>query len=488
MNYLDLSIEDMHQALKEGKVTPEELTKLSLARAHELQASFNPFVTIDDNAINIAANLNGQQISNPLFGIPCAIKDNYSTKGILSTGSSNTLKDYVPVYDATVVTKLKNAGSISIGKTVLDELAMGGTGLNGHTGIVYNPWCPTKERIAGGSSAGSAVAVCAGIVPFALGSDTGDSVRKPAAYCGCVGFKPTWGRISRYGLFPFAPSLDHVAFFTRTVKDSAYVLETLAGEDACDMTCSTKKVENYSQNLNGELKGKKIAIINGINNSLNDKRVTENFFETVNKMKQAGAIIIEENIDVRLLKAILPVYMVISCSEATSNDANLDGIKFGPRVDGENFIDTIIKTRTEGFSELIKRRFILGSYCLAKENQQELFLRAQKIRRVITNELNRILSTCDAILFPSAGSIAPLIKGSKNEQLSEEYLIGENHLALGNFAGLPSLTLPSGFVEAMPVGVNVTGKAFDEQGVLDIGYGIEKLFDFKNQLAKVGGK
>lgn len=486
MNYLDMSIEQLHEALVNKEVTPVELAKLALEKAKNAQPDLNAFVTILDDAVQAAEKLDTNKIINPLYGIPFALKDNYSTKGILTTGSSNTLKDYIPVFDAEVVTKLKETGAIVIAKTVLDELAMGGTGMNGATGIVNNPWSKNRNQMAGGSSAGSAAAVAAGIVPFALGSDTGDSVRKPAAYCGIIGFKPSWGRISRFGLFPFAPSLDHVGFFTRTVKDSAYVLEALAGGDNKDMTSSTKKVEEYSKNLNGDLKGIKIALIKNIDNSIKDKDVVNNFNMVVEKAKKAGAIIIEDNIDIRLLKAILPVYQVISCAEATSNNANLDGIKFGPRADGKTYDDVTTNTRTEGFSELVKRRFVLGSYCLARENQDVLFLRAQKIRHMIVDELDRILANADAILLPASGNIAPLFKGAQDEKLSENYLIAENHLALGNFSGMPSLTLPSGFLHDMPLGVNVMGKAFDEQMVLNVSYGLEQAMNYKNQIAKEG--
>lgn len=487
MSYLDLSIEEIHKALVTKQVLPSELVSEAYDRAQKYQKDLNAFVSFRIQALKEAQNLDGKEITNPLFGIPYAMKDNYSVKGELSTGSSNILKDYYPVYDATVVKKLKEAGAVSIGKTVLDELGLGGTGTNGNTGVVKNPWA--IERISGGSSAGSAVAVSAGIVPFAIGSDTGDSVRKPAAYCGCVGFKPSWGRISRFGLFPFATSLDHVAYFTRTVKDAAYLLENLAGKDPKDMTCSIKPVEQYVEKLNPELKGKKLAIIKSINESLGNPLVRTNFEQVLLKLKEAGVEIIEEDIDMRLLKAIYPIYMVISSSEATSNNANLDGIKFGPREKGTDFLDSIIKTRTVGFSELVKRRFVFGGYCLAKENQKELLIRAQKIRRLIVNEVQRILAKCEAIFLPATGSIAPKFTEKNDEKLSVAYLIGENHLAIGNFAGLPSLTLPSGFVDDLPVGVNVMGKAFKEQEVLNISLGIETLLArYKGQIAKRGGE
>lgn len=482
MKYTNKSIEELHNLIKSGELDYKDLVKESLELAKELQPKLNGFVTINED-VNL--DLNNKDINNPLFGIPFAIKDNFSTKDILSTASSKTLSNYVPVFDATVVEKLNSAGAINIGKTVMDELALGGTGLNGCQGIVHNPY--DLNRQSGGSSAGSAVAVSSGIVPFAIGSDTGDSVRKPAALNGIVGFKPTWGRISRFGLFPFACSLDHVAFFTRTVKDSAYVLENIAGYDSKDMSSSNKEVGKYSTNLKLGLSGKRIAVVKEIDDSLTNSKVKDNFNHVIDVLKDNGASILEESIDVRLLQAILPVYLVISCSEATSNDANLDGIKFGPRENGDSYIESMINTRTKGFSELVKRRFVIGGYCLRADNQEKLFLRAQKVRRMIVDAVDEILSKCDVILFPASGDVAPLIKGqASSEKLSNNYLIGENHLAIGNFGGYPSITIPSGYVDNMPVGINITGRIFDEQEVLDVAASIEEKLGFKNQVAKVG--
>ena len=479
MSYMNLSIEELHQLLVDGKVTPKELAFEAIERAKKYQPSLNAFVSINE-----LENLNLESFdpNNPLSGIPFTIKDNYSTKGIRSTASSNILENYVPVFDATVVEKLNKAGAINIGKTSMDELALGGTGLNPATGKVNNPYC--LERLSGGSSAGSAVSVSAGIVPFSIGSDTGDSVRKPAAYNGIVGFKPTWGRISRFGLFPFACSLDHVAYFTRNVKDAAYVLENLAGYDAKDMSSSSKNVPNYSKDLKLGLKGKRIAVVKEINDSLSDPKVKENLNTVIEKLKSEGAIINEVSIDIRLLRAILPVYLVISCSEATSNDANLDGIKFGPREEGSTYVESIINTRTKRFSELVKRRFIIGSYCLSAANQEKLFIRAQKVRRMICDAVDKILENSDTILFPASGTISPKANDNSGEKLSSNYLIGENHLAIGNFGGYPSITIPSGFVDGMPVGINITGKLFDEQEVLDTAASIEETLGLKNLVAK----
>ena len=253
---VEKTIEELLELLDNNKITSKELVKESLDKAHEYQNKYNSFVTITDDSIELA----DMDYKDTLFkGIPCAIKDNISTKGVLTTGSSNILKDYIPFFDATVVSKLKNNGAISIGKTVLDELAMGGSGTTGNTGVVRNPWNPS--RLIGGSSAGSASAVASGIVPFALGSDTGDSIRKPACYGGIVGYKPTYGLVSRYGLFPFACSLDHVGCFTRSVKDAAIVIDAIKGKDNKDMTSFDSSNINLYNSIDGNLKGKKLCYI-----------------------------------------------------------------------------------------------------------------------------------------------------------------------------------------------------------------------------------
>ncbi len=479
MSYLDLPISKIHELLVNDKITYQDLIKEALEKAHKYQPTLNLFETIIDNP-----SFNGLDKSNPLFGIPYVLKDNFSTKGILTTGSSNILKDYVPVYDATVVEKLRNSGAILVGKTALDELALGGTGTNGHNGPVHNPY--NLDRQSGGSSGGSVVAVSSGIVPFAIGSDTGDSTRKPAAFNGVVGFKPTWGLISRYGLFPFATSLDHVGIFTRNVLDCAYVFENLAGYDSKDMSSANTIKTQYSKNLDNSLKGKKIGIIKEINDSMSNSLVKDNMSGVISLIKNQGCEVKEFNVDERLLRAILPVYLVISCSEATSNDACLDGIRYGIREEGETYIKSIINTRTKGFSELVKRRFVIGSYCLKAENQEKLFIRAQKVRRLIVDTFNKIFEECDCVIFPASGDVAPLIKGaSDDEKLSSKYLIGENHLAIANFGGFPSITIPSGFINEMPIGINITGKCFDDQKVLDIASGIENTLGLKDLVKEV---
>lgn len=483
MDYLKLSISEIHKAILAGKVSPKELILSALKKAHEDKNNAFEYIC-DKEALEQVENLNENQKNNQLYGIPFVLKDNFSTKDIPTTGSSNILNGYVPIYSSEVYLRLIEQGAILIGKTTMDELAMGGTGTTGHKGVTYNPWDKTNSRLVGGSSCGSAAASSAGIVPFAIGSDTGDSVRKPASYAGLVGFKPTWGRISRYGMFPFATSLDHVAFFTRNVEDSAIILKVLAGRDDKDSTSSFKPVDDYCSQLNANLKGKKIALIKGINDSINDKLILDSFNNVIELAKQEGATVDLVEIDNKLLKAIYPTYIVISCAEATSNNANLDGIKFGPRAEGESYEQIVFNNRTNGFSELIKRRFVIGSYSLLKENQNDLFLRAQRCRHLIVDTINNVLDKYDAILTPAAPSVAPLISSVSSDKLSNEYLIADNHLAIANFGGLPSITIPCGFENGLPFGLNLTGKAFEETKLYSIAKRFEDITGLANIVAK----
>ena len=260
MGYLRKSIKEIHEALVSGAVTPEELVREALTKAHDNDDNAFEYIC-DKEAFEALKDLDSKDKNNILWGIPFVCKDNFSTKDIPTTGSSNILNGYVPIFDSEVINRLKAAGAILIGKTTLDELAMGGSGTTGHLGVTYNPWDETHKYQIGGSSCGSAASVAAGIVPFSIGSDTGDSVRKPAGFGAMVGVKPTWGRISRYGLFPFAPSMDHVGFFTRNVFDSAAILEVLAGRDEKDSTSSMKPVEDYASEMDKPINGKNIAII-----------------------------------------------------------------------------------------------------------------------------------------------------------------------------------------------------------------------------------
>lgn len=470
------TIVDLRNDLDNSIITSEELFKQSNEKAHKYQDKFNSFVTIIDE-------YKCEESNSLINGIPYSLKDNFSTKGILSTSSSNILKDYVPVYDATVYKRLKESGAVLVGKNVLDELAMGGTGTTAATGIVKNPW--DEMRQIGGSSAGSAASVALGIVPFSIGSDTGDSIRKPAAFGGIVGFKPTYGRISRYGLFAFASSLDHVGTFTRSVEDAAIVTDILKGKDEKDMTSLHDEDIKYTSMLDNDIKGKKLFYIKEITDLEMYKdageetlEVLKQFKETIEKCKELGFIVEEVSIDEKLLKAIYPAYMTISCAEATSNNSNLTGIIFGPRGEGNNINDIMFDARTKGFSELIKRRFILGSYILQKENQERLFKNAQRLRHIIVDKINELFSGYDAMILPASGGIAPKFEDSI-DRMSDRYLILENHMAIGNFGGYPSITIPNGFVMNMPIGLNITGPQFKDGELLNIAHKIEEKLGYK---------
>lgn len=471
-------LEELHNKLINNEITSDELVKKSLDESKCVQDTLNSFVTICENA-------KGNEVTdNILSGIPYVAKDNLSTKDVLSTASSNTLKDYIPYFDATVIKRLKKCGAVLVGKSAMDELGMGGTGTTAHTGVVRNPW--DKTRITAGSSAGSAAIVASGVVPFALGSDTGDSVRKPAAYCGIVGYKPTYGAISRFGLFPFASSLDHVGVLTRSVRDAAIVVDNVLGIDENDMT-SIELEPNLTNNLDNDIKGKKIFYIKNLLDNLSEteetKKILKKFDETINHLEKLGCTVSGIDIDLKLLKAIFPTYISISCAEATSNDSNLTGIIFGPRGEGDNYIDMIKNHRTKGFSSLIKRRFVIGSFVLQKENQEKYFLNAKRVRRLITNKMNELFKDYDAMIMPASSKIAPKIELA-NELITGNEQILENLMAIGNFGGYPSITIPNGFVNNMPIGVNITGNIMCDKDVLNIANKLETTYDYKNQIAK----
>ena len=424
---------------------------------------------------------------NLLSGIPYGLKDNYSTKGILSTGSSNTLKDYVPFFNATAVEKLNNAGAVLINKTAMDEFGMGGTGTTCHTGVVTNPW--DKTRMCAGSSSGSAAAVAAGVYPYATGSDTGDSIRKPAAYCGIVGYKPTYGMISRYGLFPFASSLDHLGVLTRCVKDAAIVVDKMKGIDKNDMTSWDSSDIHLRESITGNVNGKKLCYVKEICDINNYPNATEelkehlsNFMKTIEKAKELGFEVDEVSVDKTLLSAVPAVYVVISCAEATSNMSNLTGIIFGPRAEGKNWIEMVKNYRTQGFSPLIKRRFVIGSYVLQSQNQERYFRNAQRVRRLVVDEWKKLFKDYDAVILPVGSGPAKHLDGSK-DILTKDTEILEEHLQIGNFGGFPSITIPNGFVSNMPVGVNITGNCYDDANVLNIAYALESAMPYKGQIA-----
>ena len=482
MNYMDLSIEELHDLLKNNKVTSKDLIKESLIKSHELQDKCNAFALILDDAKETPIT------DNYLSGIPYGIKDNYSTKDIESTGSSNTLKGYVPFFDATVIEKLNDAGAVATNKTAMDEFGMGGTGTTANTGIIRNPW--DLKRMCAGSSSGSAAAVAYGVYPYALGSDTGDSIRKPAAYCGIVGYKPTYGMISRYGLFPFASSLDHCGVLTRNVRDAAIVVNNIKGLDNKDMTTWDSSKIDLLSHINDDITNKKLCYIKEIvdinnypNPSTELKSHLKNFMDKIELIRSKGITIDEVSVDKQLLDAVASVYVIISCAEATSNMSNLTGIIYGPRGNGSNIYEMMKDHRTKGFSPLIKRRFVIGSYVLQRENQERYFNNAKRVRRLIVNIWKDLFKKYDAVILPVGSGPAKYLDDSLNT-LNESSTILEEHLQIGNFGGFPSITIPDGFIDDLPVGLNITSNTYEDEKLINIANYIENLMPYKNQIAK----
>ena len=482
MTYTDKSLKEIHQALINKEVTSDELVKESLTKSYDLQKKCNAFVTILDDA-------KGCEVSDDILsGIPFGVKDNYSTKGVLSTGSSNTLADYVPFYTATAVENLFKCGAIMVNKTAMDEFGMGGTGTTAHTGIIKNPW--DVRRTCAGSSSGSAAAVASGVYPYALGSDTGDSIRKPAAYCGIVGYKPTYGMISRYGLFAFASSLDHCGVLTRSVLDAAIVVDRMKGIDPNDMTSWDSKDIHLEEATNQKLMAHKICYIKELvdiknypNASDELKSHLENFQKTVDICRKMGLEVDEVSVDKTLLDALASVYVVISCAEATSNLSNMTGIIFGKRGKGDKWDEMMMDHRTKGFSSLIKRRFVIGSYVLQKENQERYFKNAQRVRRLLVDAWKQIYQKYDAVILPVGLGPAPMLDG-KVEMIHKGTEALDEHLQIGNFGGFPSITIPNGFVNNLPVGVNITGNCYNDEMVINLAYHLESQMTYKGQIAK----
>jgi aspartyl-tRNA(Asn)/glutamyl-tRNA(Gln) amidotransferase subunit A len=479
---IQYSIEELHKLLKTGQIDPQEYYDELFDEVVLQQQRLNAFVSVTKE--KAYQDLMKADFHHVLSGIPYVLKDNYCTLGIKTTASSRMLEDYIPVYNAHTVDLLEKQGSCLIGKASMDELAMGGTNQTALTGPVMNPW--DSSRIAGGSSGGSAALVGSGVVPFATGTDTGDSIRKPAGYCGVVGFKPTWGRISRYGVIPYASSLDTLGAFTRNIRDMAIVIEALSGRDDRDMTSSFYEVPHYLDNLTSDIQGIKVAVLKTVSDEIRDERVKKNFDDVIQKLEHLGAIIEDVTLSRELLRSFLPCYTIIANAEATSNHSCLDGIKYGNQQDGKTLEDIIIHSRTYGFGHNIKSRFILGNLALLSENQEKMFRKAQRVRRVFVEEINKIYQDYDIILTPNSSGIAPQLAEADDNRLSDEYLILENHLGLSNFAGTPSLTLPSGFIDGMPIAINLSGRLFEEQTVLNVAYALENVLGLKNQYSRKG--
>ncbi len=445
-------------------------SKLSIKRLKAIQPATNACITIFDEPMQAMKD-------GPLSTWSVAVKDNISIKGELTTAGTAILANYRPPFHATVIQRLLDQGVSMVAKTALDELGMGGSGLNSFHGIVRNPL--NLDYQAGGSSSGSAAIMAAKAVDMALGTDTGDSVRKPASFCGIVGIKPTYGRISRYGVIPYASSLDHVGYFTHNVKDGAIALEAMAGYDPKDPTSIAQPLEAFSHLLSDDLKGKHIGIFKNVVDHIHDERTKALLHQLIEKIETAGGNVSWISLDETLLKAMLPTYYVLANGEASSNHANLNGLHFGVQQAGDDITEIMEHSRTKGFSRAVRKRMVMGGYGLLQAHQEAIYFKALKIRRLLVEALDQALEDVDVLVAPATSSKAFLINGESNDPLSLNHLISENFMVLGNFSGYPSMTIPMGNIDDLPIGINITAKAFDEKGMFMIAHALEQLIDYQ---------
>ncbi|HEX7575923.1 MAG TPA: Asp-tRNA(Asn)/Glu-tRNA(Gln) amidotransferase subunit GatA, partial [Candidatus Methanoperedens sp.] len=436
------------------------------------KSKLNAFITVSKESALLRANeIDSESPDGPLAGIPIAIKDNISTKGIQTTCASKILTGYVPPYDAHVIEKLKAAGAIIIGKTNMDEFAMGSSTETSFYGPTLNPW--DTDRVPGGSSGGSAAAVAGGEAPLALGSDTGGSVRCPASFCGVVGLKPTYGVISRYGLISYANSLEQIGPFGTCVRDVAALFDVIAGHDPRDST-SVNREANYSLALKNDVKGMKIGIPQEYFGEGTDKDVERSVMDAINTLEGLGAT----TIDVKMpnTKYALSAYYVIAMSEASSNLARFDGMRYGLRVEDSDWHTTFSQVRAAGFGDEVKRRILLGTYALSAGYHDKYYLKALKIRTLIKQDFEKAFADVDVLIAPTMPYPAFKI-GEKIDDPISLYLSDVDTVPV-NLAGVPSISVPCGFSNGLPIGMQVIGKHFDEAAILRTAFAFEENTDF----------
>ena len=469
--YLDLSIKEIHELLVDKKITPLDLVDEALERIEE-NKDLNAFITINDKVREEASALGEVEPDNIFFGIPIAVKDNIVTKDLKTTCASHILDNFIPIYDATIVEKLKENKLLIIGKANMDEFAMGSTSETSYFGTPLNPH--DKKRTAGGSSGGSATAISGGLVPLALGSDTGGSIRQPASYTGIVGMKPTYGRISRYGLVAFASSLDQIGPMTRTVYENAALLNILVGEDDKDLTSVKKEKEDFTRLIGKDIKGMKIALPKYFVSDIVDEEISKRIKEVISFLKENGATV--DIVDMKYLDTAVNLYQIIAMAEASSNLARFDGIRYGYRATSFNNVDSMYeKTRGEGFGDEVKRRIMVGSYILSGENAKTYYDKALMVRDDITKEFNRIFKDYDLIIGPTTTRVAPLLGTSKEDP--HKAFMDDVLVIPVNMAGLPGLSVPVGkSSENLPIGLHIIGKAFDEATIYRLASFIEEVF------------
>ena len=484
MEITELTVHELIEKLEKKELTSTEITQSYVDRIKEKEPEVQAFVTtLEDEALKQAKEIDekraSEQIKNDLAGIPIGIKDNMCTKGIKTTCSSHMLENFVSPYDATVVEKLKSENLIDLGKLNMDEFAMGGSTEYSYFHKTYNPW--NLNKVPGGSSGGSAAAVAANMVPWALGSDTGGSIRQPSSFCGVVGLKPTYGLVSRYGLVAFASSLDQIGPITKDVEDSAILLNLIAGHDEKDTTSADIAKKDYTKNLKNDIKGKKIGVPKEFFGEGINAEVKEKLQEAMETYKELGAEVEEFSLDIA--KYSLATYYIIACAEASSNLGRFDGIRYGYRTpEFSNLKELYKKSRSEGFGPEVKRRIILGTYVLSSGYYDAYYKKAQQVRTLVMNEFQKAFKKYDVILTPTSPTVAFDI-GSKSNNPLEMYLADICTVSV-NIAGLPGISIPCGVdKEGMPVGMQLIGNKFEEEKLLNMAYVFEQKTKFREKYA-----
>lgn len=473
MRYLDLEIKEINKLLKEGKITPVDLVNEAFENI-EKSKELNSYITLNkEEALKQAESLIDKEVDNILFGIPIAVKDNIVTKGLRTTCASHMLDEFIPIYDATVVEKLKAKNMIIIGKTNMDEFAMGSSSRTSYFGAPKNPW--NKKKISGGSSGGSATTIAARDVLFALGSDTGGSIRQPASYTGIVGMKPTYGRVSRYGLIAFASSLDQIGPMSRNVYENALLLNAIVGKDEKDLTSANRSEEDFTRFIGQDIKNMKIAVPNFFMSDIVGEEIRTKIKEMIKILEKNGAKV--DYIDVGYLENTVTLYQIIAMGEASSNLARFDGIRYGYRYENpKNIKELYYKTRAEGFGEEVKRRIMVGSYLLSGENAKTYYNKALSIRDDMRKEFINVFKDYDLIIGPTTTTTAYDLTDSMDDP-SKSFL--DDVLVIpANMAGLPGLNLPVGFDKNnMPIGLHIMANAFEEAKIYHLASFIEKEID-----------
>ena len=480
MEITELTVHELQEKLKSKELTIKDITKAYTDRITEKEKDVQAFVTVlaedaNKKAEEMQEKIDKGEVKGEFAGIPIGIKDNICTKGVKTTCSSKMLENFVSPYDATVMEKVNQEGMINLGKLNMDEFAMGGSTEYSYFYPTKNPW--NLNKVPGGSSGGSAAAVAANMIPWALGSDTGGSIREPASFCGVVGLKPTYGLVSRYGLVAFASSLDQIGPITKDVRDSAMLLNVIAGHDKKDTTSVDREEKDYTVCLKGDVKGLKIGVpkefyAEGINEEVKAK-----LYEAIDRYKKLGAEIEEFSLDIA--KYSLASYYIIACAEASSNLGRFDGIRYTYRTgEFKNLKELYKKSRSEGFGSEVKRRIILGTYVLSSGYYDAYYKKAQQVRTLVMNEFNKAFEKYDVILAPTSPTVAFDI-GSKSNNPLEMYLADICTVSV-NIAGLPGISIPCGVdKEGMPIGMQLIGNKFCEETILNAAYTFEQDLKFR---------